>query len=64
MPIIIFKNLGKIIHVAMQNDWIRGNPLKNFKVKLEDVDKEFLTRSELDTLIDRQFLHYNLKLLP
>jgi len=48
----------------MQNDWIRGNPLKNFKVKLEDVDKEFLTRSELDTLIDRQFLHYNLKLLP
>jgi len=48
------KNLGKIIRSAINNDLIRGNPFRNFRIKLEKVEKEFLTRVELEAIMNKQ----------
>lgn len=47
------KNFGKIIRYALCNDWIRVNPFRNLKYRLDEVDKPFLTQPELIKLINK-----------
>jgi integrase len=47
------RNFGKIIHYAINNDWIRVNPFRNIKYRLEEVDKPFLTLDELNAIIKK-----------
>lgn len=49
------KNFGKIIRICVDSHWIDKNPLSNFKPKLVEVKRIFLTQEELQTVIDKEF---------
>jgi site-specific recombinase XerD len=48
------RNFGKIIRYALNNDWMRKNPFRNIKFRLQDVNKEFLTQDELNALTKKK----------
>ncbi len=48
-------NFKKIIRIAYANDWISKDPFINWKVRLKNVEREFLTAEELQQLTDTQF---------
>jgi site-specific recombinase XerD len=48
------KNFNKIIRIAIDNEWLKSNPFKGIKHKLEEVDKPFLTKDELDTVMNKK----------
>ncbi|HLP74218.1 MAG TPA: site-specific integrase [Bacteroidales bacterium] len=50
------RNFGKIIRYALNNDWIRKNPFRSIKFRLEDVNKEFLTQDEMNALIRKKIV--------
>ncbi|EAR14721.1 site-specific integrase [Robiginitalea biformata] len=45
-------NFKKIIRMGVANDWIQKDPFYNFKAKFKWVDREYLTREELERLIN------------
>ncbi len=47
------KNFGKIIHIALAEGHISKNPFSNIKLRLEDVDRDFLEDHEIRTLIEK-----------
>ena len=47
------KNFGKIIRFALNNDWIRVNPFRNIKYRLEEVDKPYLNLEELNSVTNK-----------
>lgn len=47
------RNFGKIIRYALNNDWIRLNPFRNIRYRLDEVDKPFLNHVELDLIIKK-----------
>lgn len=49
------RNLGKIIKLALDNDWIKIDPMRKVKLKLEEVDRPFLTEKELKTIMGKSF---------
>jgi len=48
-------NFKKIIRIAYANDWITKDPFANWKVRLKNVEREFLTSEELQQLKDTPF---------
>jgi len=47
-------NFKKIIRIAYANDWITKDPFFNWKAKLKIVDREFLTKEEIQTMVDKK----------
>jgi site-specific recombinase XerD len=47
------KNFGKIIRFALYNDWIRVNPFRNIRFRLEEVDKPYLNLEELNLIMSK-----------
>lgn len=41
------KNLGKVLHLAVSRKLISSSPLEDMKLKIEPVDKDFLSKEEL-----------------
>ncbi len=48
------KNFKKIVHIALFNGWLKSDPFANIKFHLDDVDIDFLTEEELDTVMKKQ----------
>jgi site-specific recombinase XerD len=48
-------NFSKVIKLAMDNEWIKNDPLSKIKLKLEEVNKPFLNRDEVTALISKNF---------
>lgn len=48
-------NFKKIIRIAYANDWISKDPFLNWKARLKVVDREFLTKEEIQTMISKEF---------
>ncbi|TYA55690.1 site-specific integrase [Formosa maritima] len=48
-------NFKKIIRIAYANDWISKDPFFHWKAKLKTVDREFLSKEELQTIVDKEF---------
>ncbi len=48
------KNFRKVINFAINNEWLANDPFRNFKTKLERVEREFLTNDELNTLMTKE----------
>ncbi len=44
------KNLKRIIHFAMERDWLQNDPFRQFKANIEEVKRDYLTEEELSTL--------------
>lgn len=47
-------NFKKIIRIAVGNDWISKDPFYNYKVQFKTVEREFLSKEELQALIDKK----------
>ena len=49
------KNLKKVVRIALANDWIKKDPFYGIHFKLEEINVEFLSREELDILMNMEF---------
>ncbi len=49
------KNLKKIIRIALANGWIKADPYRNIKHRLDDVDLAYLTNEELRIMMNKHF---------
>lgn len=49
------KILKKITRLAFANDWIQKDPFVTYQFKFEETNPEFLTKEELDTIIQKDF---------
>ena len=47
-------NFKKIIRIAYANDWINKDPFFNWKAKLKVVDREFLSKEEIQEMIKKE----------
>ncbi len=47
------KNFKKIVRIALANGWIDKDPFSNFKATVKDVEREFLTKEEIQTLVSK-----------
>lgn len=48
-------NLKKIVRIGLANGWIKQNPYSNYKIKLDDVEVDYLDEKELALLMRREF---------
>jgi site-specific recombinase XerD len=51
----IIKNLYRVINVAVRNNWLPNNPFSNFSCNYINPTRNYLTESEIDTLVDKVF---------
>lgn len=49
------KNFHKIIKICMDNDWLDKNPFANYKSKVKEVERIFLTEEEIQSIIEKDF---------
>jgi len=47
--------LKKIVRVAYANGWLEKDPFYNFKLKLQLIDREFLTKDEIIKIMEKEF---------
>tara|TARA_R110002050_G_scaffold71771_5_gene154368 strand:- start:1361 stop:2596 length:1236 start_codon:yes stop_codon:yes gene_type:complete len=47
-------NFKKIIRIAFANDWINKDPFLNWKAKLKIVEREFLTKEEIQKMVEKE----------
>lgn len=49
------KILKKITRIAFSNDWIGKDPFATYQFKFEETNPEFLTKEELNSIIQKEF---------
>lgn len=49
------KNFKKIIRICIANGWLTQDPFLNYKPKVKEVKRDFLTEGELDIIADKKF---------
>ncbi len=49
------RNFKTVIRIALSNDWIRKDPFERIKIRMEEVERDFLTEDELNVLIRKEF---------
>ena len=47
-------NFKKIIRMAVAHEWISKDPFYNYKVQFKTVEREFLSKEELQVLVDKE----------
>ena len=45
----------KIVRVAYANGWLEKDPFYNFKLKVQVIDREFLTKDEIIKIMEKEF---------
>jgi len=48
------KNFKKIVRIALANGWMKKDPFATIKFKLKPVDAVYLSKEELDTIINKE----------
>ncbi len=49
------RNFGKIIKQCYANEWIDKDPFLNFKGKVKEVERQFLSQEEIDAIMNKKF---------
>ena len=57
------KNFHKIIKICLDNDWLEKNPFANYKSKVKEVERVFLTEKEIQSIIEKDFKIVRLSLV-
>ena len=57
------RNFGKIIKQAYVNGWIEKDPFLNYKGKVKQTDRNYLTQSELQDIINKEIRIQRLELV-
>lgn len=47
------KNFGKIIRICLANGWIQKNPFINYKSKVVEVERAFLSQDEIESMFNK-----------
>ncbi|MGG7035741.1 MAG: site-specific integrase [Flavobacterium sp.] len=57
------KNFHKIINQCLANGWLNKNPFANYKSKVKEVVREFLSEAEIESLLNKEFVSERLELV-
>ena len=57
------KNFHKIINICLANGWLNKDPFANYKSKVKEVIREFLTEQEIQSLMEKEFDSERLELV-
>jgi site-specific recombinase XerD len=57
------KNFHKIINQCLANGWLNKDPFANYKAKIKEVTREFLTEKEIETILNKKFVSERLELV-
>ena len=57
------KNFHKIINICLANNWIDRNPFANYKSKVKEVERVYLTEDEIQNIINKSFKTERLSLV-
>ena len=57
------KNFDKIIKICIANEWILKNPFVNYKSKVREVEREFLSQEEIQKIYSKVFVSDRLNLV-
>jgi site-specific recombinase XerD len=57
------KNFHKIINICLANGWLTKDPFANYKSKVKEVTREFLTELEIQSLMEKEFVSERLELV-
>jgi site-specific recombinase XerD len=57
------KNFNKIIKICLANDWIEKNPFSNYKSKVKEVERVFLTQEEIQEIINKDLQNERLSIV-
>jgi len=49
------KNFGKIIRICIANGWLDRNPFINYKSRMVEVERAFLSQDEIETMFNKEF---------
>jgi site-specific recombinase XerD len=49
------RNFGKVIRICLANNWIDKNPFANYKTKVREVERVFLSEEEIHTITAKEF---------
>jgi site-specific recombinase XerD len=49
------KNFNKIIKLCLANDWLDKNPFANYKSKVKEVERVYLSEDEIQSIINKDF---------
>jgi site-specific recombinase XerD len=49
------KNFNKIIKICLANEWITKNPFANYKSKVKEVERVYLSEDEIQDIINKDF---------
>ncbi len=47
------KNFKKIVRIALANNWINRDPFLNYKVRLKEVERQYLSQEEIQAMLDK-----------
>ena len=50
------KNFKKIIKLCISNGWLDKDPFVNYKAKIREVEREFLSQDEIQTIYEKVFV--------
>lgn len=50
------KNFHKIINICLANGWLTKDPFVNYKSKVKEVIREFLTEQEIQDIMNKEFV--------
>lgn len=50
------KNFKKIVKICLANGWLEKDPFANYKAKIRDVERAFLTEEEINTIYEKKFI--------
>jgi site-specific recombinase XerD len=57
------KNFNKIIKICLANDWLDKNPFANYKSKVKEVERVYLSEVEIQSIIEKDFKTERLSLV-
>ena len=57
------KNFCKIIKICLANNWIERNPFANYKSKVKEVERVYLSEAEIQKIIEKDFKTERLSLV-
>ncbi|MFM9988338.1 site-specific integrase [Flavobacterium sp.] len=57
------KNFSKIIKLCLANDWLNKNPFANYKSKVKEVERVYLSEEEIQNIINKDFKTERLSLV-
>jgi site-specific recombinase XerD len=57
------KNFHKIINQCLANGWLNKDPFVNYKAKVKEVVRDFLSEAEIEQMISKEFVSERLELV-